>query len=56
MKRCLIEHRVKSLKITAPYIIEIKFEDDTSQTINFRPITGRGMFKPLRDLEFFNEN
>lgn len=55
MKKSLVKHRVKSFKIIAPYTIKIRFEDGASQVINFQPILGGGMYRPLRDLEFFNK-
>jgi len=55
MKKCLVKHRVNSFEIIAPYTIEVQFEDDTSQIINFEPILGGRMYWPLRDLEFFNK-
>lgn len=55
MKKSLISHRVKSFKIIAPYTIKVKFEDGTSQEIDFQSVLGLGMFSPLRDLEFFKK-
>lgn len=55
MKKCLVNHRVKSFEIVAPYTIKVHFEDDTNQIINFKAITRAGMYRPLRDLEFFNK-
>lgn len=55
MKKCLVTHRVISFEIIAPYTIKVQFEDDSSQTINFRAVLGGGMYRPLRDTEFFNK-
>ncbi len=55
MKKSLIKHSVKSFEIVAPFTLKINFEDNTSRTINFEPITGYGMYRALRDPEFFNK-
>lgn len=46
--------RVESFEIVAPYTLRIHFDDDTTQTIDFRPVLAGELYKPLRDLALFN--
>ncbi len=48
-------YRVQSFKIVAPYTLEIWFDDNTSQTINFKHILYGDLYTPLRDTAFFNK-
>ena len=48
-------YRVTKFAITGPFQLEVWFDDDTSQQIDFRPILRGEMFGPLRDLELFNQ-
>ncbi len=47
-------HRVTAFDIVAPYTLTILFDDDTSRTINFRPVLEGEMFAPLQRLDVFN--
>ena len=47
-------YRVVSFEITAPYTLEVVFDDTTKQLIDFRPILAGELFGPLRDIEMFN--
>ena len=47
-------YRVKSFEIVSPYILRVGFDDNTEQTIDFRPILAGELYGPLRDLELFN--
>lgn len=47
-------HAVTSFLIVGPYVLQLVFEDGTSQTIDFRPVLRGEMFGPLRDLAVFN--
>ncbi len=47
--------RVVSFEIVAAYILRVCFDDGTSQTINFRPILAGEVYRPLRDLNLFNQ-
>ncbi len=47
-------HQVRSFEIVAPYTLEVTFEDDTRQVINFEPVLAGELFGPLRDLSVFN--
>ncbi len=46
--------KVSSFKISAPYTLELKFNDCTSKKINFEKILYGEMYSPLKDLELFN--
>lgn len=47
-------YRVTSFKVVAPYTLEIMFDDDTSQTIDFLPVLKGELYGPLQDLDIFN--
>jgi uncharacterized protein DUF2442 len=48
-------YRVTGLQNVAPYILRILFNDKSEQTINFEPILAGEIYRPLRDLDFFNQ-
>lgn len=48
-------HRVISFTIEAPYTLRVKFEDSTEQVIDFLPVLGGELYRPLRDLALFNQ-
>lgn len=48
-------YRVRSFEIVAPYTSRVRFDDDTEQTINFEPVLGGELYRPLRDLSLFNQ-
>ena len=48
-------YRVRSFQITAPYTLCVRFDDDTEQTIEFRPVLAGELYGPLRNLELFNQ-
>jgi hypothetical protein len=48
-------HRVRSFEIVGPYTLNVRFDDDTEQRINFEPVLGGELFRPLRDLSVFNQ-
>ena len=53
-----MEHKIysiTSIKILAPYILELTFNDCTKKTINFKNILNGEMYSPFRDLSFFNQ-
>lgn len=47
-------YKIISLKITAPYTLELTFDDNKIQEINFEKILYGEMFSPLRNPEIFN--
>jgi hypothetical protein len=48
-------YRVQFFAITQPYTLRVQFDDGTEQTINFEPVLGGEMYRPLRDLTVFNQ-
>jgi len=47
-------HRVTRFEIVAPHILNVFFNDETQQRIDFRPVLKGVLFGPLQDLSFFN--
>jgi hypothetical protein len=47
-------YRVRSFEFVAIYTLRIGFDDNTEQTIDFRPILAGELYGPLRDIELFN--
>ena len=48
-------HRVLSFEIVGPHTLSVRFEDDSEQIIDFKPVLGGELFGPLRDLSLFNQ-
>jgi Protein of unknown function (DUF2442) len=48
-------HRVRNFTISAPYSLRVQFDDDSEQTIDFRPVLSGELFGPLQDLAIFNQ-
>lgn len=48
-------HRVISFSVVGPYRLEITFDDQTEQTIDFEPVLAGELYRPLRNLETFNQ-
>ncbi len=48
-------YRVVQFEIVGPYILRVRFDDDTVQTINFEPALAGELYAPLRDLKLFNQ-
>ena len=47
-------YRVRSFEILSAYTLRVRFDDDTEQTIDLRPILAGELYGPLRDSELFN--
>jgi len=47
-------YRVVGFEIVAPHTLRVRFDDDTAQTIDFRPVLSGEMYSPLNDLNLFN--
>jgi hypothetical protein len=43
-------YRVESFEVVAPYTLRVGFDDNTEQTIHFRPVLAGSKSTPLRDL------
>jgi len=48
-------YRVTTFKILAPFILNVEFDDKTTQKINFKPILKGSIYGPLNDLALFNQ-
>jgi len=48
-------HRVQSFRIESPYTLRVRFDDNTEQLIDFRPVLAGELFGPLNDLQLFNQ-
>ena len=46
--------RVTGFEIAGPYTLRVRFDDGTTQTINFQPVLAGELYGPLRDLSLFN--
>lgn len=47
-------YRVTQFEIVGDYVLRIRFNDETEQTIDFEPVLYGSVFGPLRDLNLFN--
>ena len=47
--------KIVSVKIVAPYTLEIHFDDLVTQTINFESVLNGEMYGSLRDISLFNQ-
>ena len=47
--------RVQAFAIVGPYTLRVRFDDETEQTIDFRPILAGELYGPLRDSSLFNQ-
>ncbi len=48
-------YRVVSFEVAAPHTLRVRFDDDTEQTIDFRPVLAGELFGPLKDPALFNQ-
>jgi hypothetical protein len=48
-------YRVRSFEIVTDYTLRVRFNDDTEQTIDFRPILAGEIYGPLRDVTLFDQ-
>ena len=48
-------YRVRSFEIVSAYTLRVRFDDDTEQTVDFRPVLAGELYGPLRNLEVFNQ-
>ena len=47
--------RVVSFELVAAYSLSVEFDDDTSQTIDFRPVLAGELYGPLEDPSLFSQ-
>jgi len=48
-------YKVVSFKVSAPYTLEVEFDDKATRQIDFRPILKGRLYEPLKDLALFNQ-
>jgi hypothetical protein len=48
-------YRVRTFQIMAPYILRVRFDDNTDQVIDFAPVLAGELYGPLRDLAVFDQ-
>ncbi len=48
-------YRVVSFERVAPFTLEVRFNDDSSQVIDFRPVLEGELYGPLRDSATFEQ-
>jgi hypothetical protein len=48
-------YRVEAIQIVAPYTVCVKFDDNTEQIIDFKPVLAGELYGPLRQLSLFNQ-
>ena len=48
-------YRVTSVNLVADYTLNVKFDDQTEQTINFQPILAGELYGPLKEISLFNQ-
>ncbi|HEV7474444.1 MAG TPA: DUF2442 domain-containing protein [Pyrinomonadaceae bacterium] len=48
-------YRVMKFTIVGPYTLEIGFDDQSEQCIDFRPVLAGELYAPLRDIDIFNQ-
>lgn len=48
-------HDIVGFEIVAPYKLKIEFDDQTFQTIDFKPVLAGELYEPLMELGFFNQ-
>lgn len=48
-------YRVISFENVKPYTLLVRFDDGIEQEINFEPVLGGDMYRPLRDPDLFNQ-
>ena len=48
-------YRVLSFQIIKPYTLRVRFDDGTEQEIDFQPVLGGELYRPLRELDLFEQ-
>ncbi len=47
--------RVESFAIVGPYTLRVRFDDSSEQVIDFEPVLGGDLYRPLRELRLFEQ-
>ena len=48
-------HRGESFAIVGRYTLRVRFDDNSEQVIDFEPVLGGELYRPLRDLRLFEQ-
>ena len=48
-------HRVVAFEKVAPFTLRVRFDDNTSQVIDFQPVLKGELYAPLRDASLFDQ-
>jgi hypothetical protein len=48
-------YRVEAVAIVGPYTLRVRFDDQTEQVIDFEPVLAGDLYRPLRDVNVFNQ-
>jgi hypothetical protein len=48
-------YKVAAFQIAGPYLLRLRFDDQSEQTIDFKPVLAGELYGPLRDISFFNQ-
>ena len=48
-------YRVTSFEIVGPYTLQVEFDDETAQVIDFRPVLEGALYGPLQDKAVFEQ-
>jgi hypothetical protein len=48
-------YRVEAFQMISAYTLRVEFDDQTQQTIDFKPALGGELYGPLRELSLFNQ-
>ena len=48
-------YRVRAFSFEGAYALRVRFDDDTEQVIDFRPVLTGELFGPLRNVAIFNQ-
>ena len=48
-------YRVTKFTIVGPFTLQVSFDDESEQLIDFRPMLAGELYAPLRDIEVFNQ-
>jgi hypothetical protein len=48
-------YRVEAFQVIGPYTLQVRFDDQIEQTIDFKPVLAGELFGPLRELSLFNQ-
>lgn len=48
-------YQVRNVEVVEPYTLRVQFTDNTEQIIDLKPILAGELYRPLRNLDLFNQ-